>query len=95
LDHGQIDLVLDVSNASETPATSVQEKVEALVGQIASALIHGCQPFDAVAVTKIAESLASESDKQQAFNYTRSRQIDRPQTQDIIANLFDSFVELR
>lgn len=37
-----------------------------------------------------------EADMKSGFDYTRSRRMDRPQTQDIIANIFDdaSFVEL-
>jgi acetyl-CoA carboxylase alpha subunit len=85
---------LDVSNAKDHPH-SVQDKIESLVGQVASALVAGNHSFDAAAIGKIAEASVSDGDKQQGFNYTRSRQIDRPQTQDIISNLFDSFVELR
>ena len=44
-------------------------------------------PFD-------AELIVPDKDKSLPFNYTKSRQIDRPQTQDVISNVFDSFVEL-
>ena len=45
-------------------------------------------------VTPVSEVPATEADKSQPFNYTNSRKIDRPQTQDIIANLFSSYFEL-
>lgn len=38
---------------------------------------------------------ASTSAAEHTFNYTRSRLIDRPQTQDILQALFSSFFELR
>lgn len=93
-DHGQLDLVMDVRNATNHPH-EVQDKIEILVGQIAATLVAGSKSFDGSAVSTVVELPATEEDKHQAFNYTRSRQIDRPQTQDIIANLFESFVELR
>ena len=43
----------------------------------------------------VSDSTESDSaDSQYVFNYTISRLIDRPQTQDIIEGVFDSFIEL-
>lgn len=86
-DHGQVDLILDGK------ADAVAERVEAIVAQVASNLTSGnsTKPFN---TTGFKEVVASEKEKTAAFNYTRARQIDRPQTQDVIANVFDSYVEL-
>ena len=96
LDHGQIDMVLDTTgtgNAAET-----QTKVEQLVAQIAFSLLHGRhgaqQPLSAVQVQGAAAEEPSLADKNQPFNYTRARLIDRPQAQDVISQLFEDFVEL-
>lgn len=42
-----------------------------------------------------AAAVSSTNAADHTFNYTRSRLIDRPQTQDILLALFSSFVELR
>jgi hypothetical protein len=89
LDHGQIDMVLDTC---VSPADT-QAKVESLVFQIASNLLSGGHQILDYGLDCLPEE-ASDADKQAAFNYTRSRAMDRPQTQDIISNLFDDFVEL-
>eukprot|EP00606_Chrysophyceae_sp_TOSAG23-5_P001599 GSChrysophyteH2.ASY1.ANO1.821.1 assembled CDS len=86
LEHGQVDTVLDVAGKS---AAEAQEATEAMVAGVASLLMNASSagpPETEVPVT--------EADKNAPFNYTNSRRIDRPQTQDIIAALFGSFFEL-
>ena len=82
-DHGQIDTILDVSDKAPD---AVQIEVETVVCSVARTLMT----VDIPTQTKYsdAEVAASESDKSQAFNYTNSRKIDRPQCQDIIDQVF-------
>ena len=44
--------------------------------------------------TSSTSTAASEADKNQPFNYTNSRKIDRPQVQDIISTVFSDFFEM-
>lgn len=92
LEHGQIDVVLEVDAHSN--AAQMQAKVLQLVAKVAALLMSNMPPAQESSSTLTAAAV-SDADRSQPFNYTKSRQIDRPQTQDIIANLFGSFVELR
>lgn len=82
-DHGQVDTILDVSDKK---AEVVQNEVEATVCSVARTLMT----VDTPSQSKFTDSEVdvSESDKSQAFNYTNSRKIDRPQCQDIIETVF-------
>jgi hypothetical protein len=97
--HGQIDTVLDVSNLSE----SVQTTLEATVARVAKLLMPpsgstgGSIPrspskSDCAANDASVQVPAGAADYH--FNYTRSRAMERPQTQDIITNVFSNFTEL-
>lgn len=92
--HGQIDMVLDTSSFSS--ATEIQSSVESTALHISSLL---CSPsaragFANVDISSWGSFPVGEEDKQAPFDYTRSRQIDRPQCQDLIQQLFPDFVEL-
>jgi acetyl-CoA carboxylase carboxyl transferase alpha subunit len=92
LQYGQIDMVQDLV-AGES-AAQTQLRVEGNVARIASNLLSGgsdAKEFK-TAIGSLVE--VSQQDKEMPFNYTRSRHIDRPQTQDIVLNCFDSFIEL-
>ena len=86
LEHGQIDTILDVTDKTKE---DVQSEVESTVAGVAHVLMGGDTSSESV-----PEVPATDADKNQPFNYTNSRKIDRPQTQDIISNLFSSFFEL-
>lgn len=98
LEHGQIDLVLPV----EDSAQDTQTKLEALVGLVCTHLTKGggSNDGDAAATTTTTTAAAdayvapTEAEMTTPFNYTKSRAIDRPQCQDIIAALFRSYVGL-
>ena len=85
LNHGQVDLILEAE-----PKATLQKRIEALVCNISHTLMTG----KAMKTSSDESVAASEEEKAQPFNYTRSRLMDRPQTQDIINALFDGFVEL-
>ncbi|RYY88471.1 hypothetical protein EON63_02270 [archaeon] len=83
-----------------TPKADSQKNVEHKVAQIAHILMHRTHAGDGDAANAYLEKLmkdtpADEKKAAEKFNYTRSRLIDRPQTQDIIHALFDNYVELR
>jgi acetyl-CoA carboxylase carboxyl transferase alpha subunit len=90
-DHGQVDMILNV-----TAGAQGQQEIERKMAQIASMMLR--KPSNDIAAEQLSLDLgpAPEDEKRAAelLNYTRSRAIDRPQTQDIISNLFDNFVEL-
>ena len=68
-------------------ASAQSQQGATTVNQSLLAKLSGVQGVDAAnAATAAAEH---------TFNYTRSRLIDRPQTQDILQALFTSFFELR
>jgi len=86
LDHGQIDLVLPV----EASAEATQSKLEELVALVCTHLTKGGVAGGA-APTLVSPT---EAEMTAPFNYTKSRAIDRPQCQDIISQLFASYVGL-
>ena len=92
---GQVDVVFPVVEGESK--TQSQVRLEAFVFRIT----HLLQPSHSLATpttatTTVSGDDANAPDAGSTFDYTRSRHIDRPQTQDIIANVFDasSFVEL-
>lgn len=90
---GQADMVLKVPAGN-----GAQAAIESRVGQIAYLLTNKGNPKNEQ-ISRVADSVFGprpEDEKKAAeqFNYTRSRFIERPQTQDIINNLFDNFIEL-
>jgi acetyl-CoA carboxylase beta subunit len=89
LEHGQLDIVLKGDQ-------SKQAHIEQYVTSICTTLLRNKSSSSSTSLrTSIISSLdIPETDKSTPFNYTRSRKIDRPQTQDIIGSLFDDFVEL-
>jgi acetyl-CoA carboxylase beta subunit len=98
LQSGQVDLLL-TSGKSD-----VQKNIELKVGQIANLILSKPSLEYITNVFSSVESVLEEMKREvpadeaaaaQKFNYTRSRLIDRPQTQDMIFNLFSNFVELR
>ena len=89
LEHGQIDLVIPVSTDS---ASVVQGKLESLVGVIASHLTSRNRALPANSTVDFISP--TDLDMNAPFNYTKSRGIDRPQCQDMIAQLFSSYVGL-
>lgn len=96
LQSGQVDMVLTVPK----PAKQGQEAIESKIAVIAHLLTkkHAVKDFPELqALAQGVDFGPSPEDEKKAaerFNYTRSRLMDRPQTQDIIFSLFDSFVEL-
>jgi acetyl-CoA carboxylase carboxyl transferase beta subunit len=84
MDHGQIDMVIDTSKGN------AQATIEETVGNIVG-LFSNSTAAPAIDTT---ESQIGEADKTMPFDYTRARSMDRPQTQDIIQQLFQNFIEL-
>lgn len=86
MDHGQIDMVLDTSKGS------AQTIIEESVGNIVS--LFSMSSTASAAAFEATELQIDEADKTTPFDYTRARSMDRPQTQDIIKQLFANFIEL-
>ncbi len=80
--------------AGETPLMT-QTRLEIFACKIASILSSAESPIIPFVTHTLDES--ENLGKNTDFDYTRSRRMDRPQTQDLIANVFDSssFIELR
>ena len=89
LDHGQVDMVVEKIDGQD-PQTQIQSLVAAISEKLLSKKIE--QGKDSPSA--IVSAVVSEEEKKQPFNYTRSRKIDRPQSADIISNIFESFVEM-
>lgn len=93
LQHGQVDMILKV-NAGAT----AQSEIELEVGKVCSLLTRSTTRSTAALTTNDKQlNIAAPADEKRAaelFNYTRSRLIDRPQTQDIINEVFADFIEL-
>ena len=90
LEHGQIDRIFE-----NTPGQDSQKKIQVLVATISLLLLSNKhKAAEGRAPADVAGAAVSEAEKLQPFNYTRSRKIDRPHSADIIANLFESFVEM-
>jgi acetyl-CoA carboxylase alpha subunit len=90
---GQVDVVFPTVANEDRQAT--QSRLEAFVCRVAALLSTATsKPLDGL--TETATDSTIDVDSKSGFDYTRSRRMDRPQTQDIIANIFDnaSFVEL-
>jgi hypothetical protein len=86
-DCGQIDMVLEGGN---------QQRIEQTVAGIARLLTANIAAAAKKSTTPAAvEDAAVSAGGDHTFNYTLSRLMDRPQTQDILLALFGSFVELR
>lgn len=104
-ENGQVDKIL---NLSIDNGKSLQDGIETAVAQIAGLLVANhttgttMEHASAHISKKIVESgveiavqdVSAAENVEELFNYTKSRLIDRPQTQDIIASVFDNFVEL-
>ena len=99
-DCGQIDMVL------EGDQLAVERAVAGIAHLLTANLAHAGSDVKASLLGKLNGSKANEtasasstdtavSAAEHTFNYTRSRLIDRPQTQDILQALFSSFFELR
>jgi len=87
--HGQLDVVVEAE-----PKATMMTRVEDVVSKILYMLTS--PDCSQLGLSPIDESILKVTDEEKAvpFNYTRARNIDRPQVQDIISNLFTSFVEL-
>ena len=102
-DCGQIDMVLEGKHALQAGVVQVvatiarlltsNTKAQSSVSDVKSAMLQKLNSQSAV--ESVVEQSGSEEKGDHTFNYTRSRLIDRPQTQDILLALFSSFVELR
>ncbi len=100
LKNGQVDLVLCTKKSE---AQTVELKVAHIAYLIMqhtnadSALVSIDRQFPKPDVLHklLSESPQDAKKAAEMFNYTRSRLIDRPQTQDIINNVFDNYIELR
>jgi acyl-CoA carboxylase subunit beta len=93
LQNGQVDMILKV-----TAGGTAQSEIERKVAQIAHLISQSSKVIvNNEGVSSLDLGVTPEDEKRAAelFNYTRSRAIDRPQTQDIINQIFDNFVELR
>lgn len=86
LEHGQIDMIVDGKALG-------QAGIEQLVADVAARLLRGRGAIEGGAGAG-SEAPVDARDKEQPFNYIRSRNIDRPQAGDIISNVFDSFLQL-
>ncbi len=97
LKSGQVDMVLNVPKETKAGQDAIEQKVATIAYFLTK---HHQQGIDyAVLDGYVQESgfggvPEDERKAAERFNYTRSRLIDRPQTQDIIFNIFNSFVEL-
>lgn len=89
LQYGQVDMVLEAE-----PKSTLQSRLEVLVGSILSTLMFGKEPPSLEAASSQAAAEVTQQDKDKPFDYMNSRYINRPQTQDIIAAIFDDFIEL-
>lgn len=92
LQNGHVDMIMKV-NAGAT----AQKEIESKVAHICHLIVSKDASDRPVASPALDLGVTPEDEKRAAelFNYTRSRAIDRPQTQDIITNIFSDFVELR
>lgn len=94
---GQVDMVLKVPKDAKAGQNAIEEKVAViahLLTKKANAQLNNIQDIVPKEGPLLGPQPEDEKKAAERFNYTRSRVIDRPQTQDIIFNLFDSFVEL-
>jgi hypothetical protein len=97
-DCGQIDMVMEGDQAAvERTVAGIAHLLTANLARGSSETavkdslleqLRGAQTDDSAAAS-------GQSAAEHTFNYTRSRLIDRPQTQDILQALFSSFFELR
>mmetsp|Transcript_993 Transcript_993/g.1667 ORF Transcript_993/g.1667 Transcript_993/m.1667 type:complete len:362 (-) Transcript_993:47-1132(-) len=88
-ENGQIDIILE----DKGDAVIQQNHLEETIAVIASLLIKA--PAASSLQLLAPEHPPQPEDSQHyVFNYTTSRRMDRPQTQDIIHQVFQSFVEL-
>lgn len=88
LEHGQVDMVIEKVDGQDS-----QKQIQSIVAGIAQKLLSKKRGTDSPKGVIKAQSV-SEAEKNQPFNYTRSRKIDRPHSADIIGNVFESFVEM-
>lgn len=95
LSKGQLDIVVE-----DSEKLGIQKVVEQKVGTIFGLLMKPNQTGGEVVSTFLQKDLSNPliiptpEEMQAPFNYTNSRKITRPQTQDIISNVFSGFVEL-
>ena len=91
--YGQVDVVFPTI-AGESKSDS-QTRLENFVFKIAS-LLSKSNGSSTASIQSLLSSQEPSIPPAASFDYTRSRRIDRPQTQDIITSIFDSesFVEL-
>ena len=88
--YGQLDVVLSGEQCK-------QEYLENYVSSLTSLLMRnkkGTENTTPSLQSSSSSLTVPEEDTSAPFNYTRSRLIDRPQTQDFISSLFTDFVEL-
>ena len=104
LQHGQLDMVLE---ASESATAVEQAQIEAAAGRVFALLAGGAAAGAAGRCGTVISGLAtlqsqlpkelvepSAADMAAPFNYTNSRAITRPQAQDLVAQLFEHYVQL-
>lgn len=94
--HGQVDMVLALDGTSREEK---QTNLEAFAAKVAYQLMDKNGPKiqidnDNANANAVVEGDGAVDAREFHFNYTLSRAMDRPQTQDLVANCFDSFVEL-
>mmetsp|Transcript_10287 Transcript_10287/g.15637 ORF Transcript_10287/g.15637 Transcript_10287/m.15637 type:complete len:1291 (-) Transcript_10287:104-3976(-) len=89
--YGQLDMIMEDGEGGKPPS---QTEIEDMVGRIASLLCAGAKEVSPRDPRGDGYVPPSEEDTSAPFNYTRSRMITRPQTQDIVTSVFDNFVEL-
>jgi hypothetical protein len=98
-DCGQIDMVLEGDQACvERTVAGIAHLLTVNIARAGSdsAIKQGLlSKLNATNGVDSAEEANGTSAAEHTFNYTRSRLIDRPQTQDILTALFSSFFELR
>jgi acetyl-CoA carboxylase beta subunit len=86
--YGQLDVILSGDDCQ-------QSNIESFVSNVCATLMRNTSGSKAtIQDSALAAVVIPEEDKNAPFNYTKSRQMDRPQSQDIISSLFEDFVEL-
>lgn len=86
--NGQIDIVLEDQGDSEKQQIHAEQVVCSLVSKLMKKDVQTLLSPQSEVSGEVIDANSHE------FNYTTSRLMDRPQTQDLISNLFADFVEL-
>eukprot|EP01065_Artemidia_motanka_P026732 TRINITY_DN31997_c0_g1_i1.p1 TRINITY_DN31997_c0_g1~~TRINITY_DN31997_c0_g1_i1.p1 ORF type:complete len:1344 (+),score=496.45 TRINITY_DN31997_c0_g1_i1:102-4034(+) len=84
-DHGQLDIVLPLARGA-----ALDDSIDDAVSRCLRVLVKQVDGLRQPEVVPLAKAPSGDV----SLDYTRSRQMSRPQAQDVIENVFDLFVEL-